>query len=90
MHENEEQLMSAEIKAYFLPLNVTSLIQPLKQSFLENLKRSYREKLLEKLIAGTEEEKVIACLKLFLKLKNVKHGITEVWKVVNLMTLQKL
>lgn len=82
--------MSAEIKAYFLPLNVTSLIQPLKQSFLENLKRSYREKLLEKLIAGTEEEKVIACLKLFLKLKNVKHGITEVWKVVNLMTLQKL
>lgn len=64
--------MSAEIKAYFLPLNVTSLIQTLKQSFLENLKRSYRKKLLEKLIAGTEEQKVIACLKQ-VKLKNVKH-----------------
>ncbi|GBM62792.1 hypothetical protein AVEN_19785-1 [Araneus ventricosus] len=60
---DEEQLASGEIKAYFLLPNVTSLLQPLDQDALENLKLNYRKKLLGKLIEDLEEQRATECLK---------------------------
>jgi len=38
-HPSEEELMKRDIKAIFLPPNVTSLIQPMDQGVIEWLKR---------------------------------------------------
>ncbi|XP_066145523.1 jerky protein homolog-like isoform X2 [Euwallacea fornicatus] len=41
-HPNAEELKSGEVKTMFLPPAVTSLIQPVDQGVLENLKCNYR------------------------------------------------
>ncbi|GBM49349.1 Jerky -like [Araneus ventricosus] len=87
-HLYEEQLASGEIKAYFLPPNVTSLIQPLNQAVLENLKRNYRKKLLGKLIKDLEEQRVTECLKEITQ-KDAVYWIAEAWKEIESTTLQK-
>lgn len=87
-HPDEEQLSSGDIKAYFLPPNVTSLAQPLDQGVLENLKRNYRKKLLGKLIEDLEEKGVTECLK-EITLKDAVYWIAEAWEDIQSTTLQK-
>ena len=51
-HPSNEELCSRDwlIKTMFLPANITSLIQPMDQGVLYNLKRRYKRNLLEKMI----------------------------------------
>ena len=51
-HPSTEELCSQDglIKTMFLPANTTSLIQPMDQGMLYNLKRRYTISLLEKMI----------------------------------------
>lgn len=51
-HPSTEELCSRDglIKTMFLPANTTSLIQPMDQGVLYNLKRRYKRNLLEKMI----------------------------------------
>ncbi|GBL76776.1 hypothetical protein AVEN_53446-1 [Araneus ventricosus] len=83
-----EQLASGEIKAYFLPPNVTSLIQPLDQGVPENLKRNYRKKLLGKLIEDLKKQRVTERLK-EITLKDAVYWIAEAWEEIESTTLQK-
>jgi hypothetical protein len=46
-HPDAQELCSGDIKAIFLPPNVTSLIQPLEEGVLEAMKRNYRRRLLQ-------------------------------------------
>ncbi len=43
------------ITCLFLPPNVTSLLQPMDQGVLENLKRRYKRELLRKLLLDSDE-----------------------------------
>lgn len=88
-HPSAEQLESGEIKAMFLPPAVTSLIQPMDQGVLENLKRNYRRLLLEHILAEVDEgANLTECLKK-LNLKNVVYWIASAWNQVKGSTLEK-
>lgn len=54
-HPDTQYLQDKDIKAIFLPPNVTSLVQPMDQGVLAALKKRYRRKLLSSLILGMEE-----------------------------------
>ena len=56
-HSSARTLVSADgkIKCMFLPPNVTSLIQPMDQGVIENIKRRYKKHLLRKLLLGSSE-----------------------------------
>lgn len=43
------------ITCLFLPPNVTSLLQPMDQGVLENLKRRYKKELMRKLLLDSDE-----------------------------------
>ena len=47
------QLVCRDIKAIFLPPNMTSLLQPMDQGVLQNIKLSYRKMLLQTLLLQT-------------------------------------
>lgn len=88
-HPSEEQLKSGEIRVMFLPPNVTSLIQPMDQGVLENLKRNYRRLLLEQILDQVDNGcNLVDCLK-EINLKNVAYWIAEAWSQVKNSTLQK-
>lgn len=83
------ELIDGDIKTIFLPPNVTSLIQPLDQGVLENLKRNYKRCLLRALLDGLEENcSVSDCLKK-VSLKDVIYWITEAWDSVRPETLER-
>ena len=79
--DNAPSLPSAEflqspdgnIKALFLPPNTTSLIQPMDQSVLENLKRRYRRELLRKLLLADTSTH-----------ETPELGVVKFWKKLNL------
>nr|XP_042913967.1 tigger transposable element-derived protein 4-like [Parasteatoda tepidariorum] len=54
-HTNIAQLASIEL--VFLPPNVTSVLQPLDQGVIQNLKLNYRKLLLKDLIAAIDQKK---------------------------------
>ena len=50
------QSPDGSIKCVFLPANTTSILQPMDQGILENLKRRYKRALLERLLLSLESE----------------------------------
>lgn len=88
-HPNEEELHSGDIRALFLPPNVTSLIQPMDQGILQSLKKKYRRILLQNLLLATEgEESVIGFLKT-VTVKDVLYWIAESWNDIKPETIAK-
>lgn len=88
-HPDVTALVNGDIKALFLPPNVTSLIQPLDQSVLETLKRRYRRNLLKQLITAMDEgETVTECLKR-VNMKDVIYWLADAWNDIKQSTLQK-
>lgn len=57
-HPSSEVLQTpdGEIQCFFLPANTTSVLQPMDQGVLENLKRRYKRALLEKLLLALDGE----------------------------------
>ncbi|XP_071043105.1 jerky protein homolog-like [Parasteatoda tepidariorum] len=88
-HPNDDELASDNIKALFLPPNVTSFIQPLDQGVLENIKRNYRKKLLKFLIEGIEENKSVPETLKSLNVKDAVYWIAEAWDEVKSDTIKK-
>ena len=70
-HPSTEHLQSqdGQIDAIFLSPNTTSLLQPMDQGVLENLKRRYRRELLRKLLLAD----TTTC-------EDPKLGVIEFWK----------
>lgn len=86
-HPSVDIIKDGEIKAMFLPPNVTSLCQPMDQGVLVTLKKLYRKKLLSCLIEGIDEG-----LDLVEKLKQIDMldvigWISESWDELNPLTL---
>ena len=78
-HPPDGELVCGEIKAIFLPPNVTPLLQPMDQGVLQNIKCFYRKMLLRSLI---ENEDDLLSITDILKTVNIKHliyWVTEAW-----------
>lgn len=54
-HPGVEELVSGDTKTIFCPQTSTPLLQPMDQGVLENLKRNYKNKLLNTLINAIDE-----------------------------------
>lgn len=88
-HPDVENMVSGEIKALFLPPNVTPLLQPMDQGVLENLKKNYKRKLLKNLITEIEDGKtVVECLKAT-TIKDVVYMTASAWEEVKPSTIEK-
>ena len=90
-HPDAEELVSADgqIFAFFLPPNVTSLIQPMDQGVLESLKRRYKKKLLHRLLLEDEVGTNIADFLKQVNMKVVVDFAAESWKEITTTTLRK-
>ena len=88
-HPNENELVfnDGQIVARFLPLNVTSLIQPMNQDFSECLKRIYHKSFLKELVSPTEGD-MLAFLKK-IDMLSVVEKIANAWEQVSHETLRK-
>lgn len=88
-HPNEEELKCGEIRALFLPPNVTSLVQPMDQGVLECLKKKYRRRLLQFLLQNTEGEGTVVEFLKKTTMKDVVYWVADSWDEVKAETLKK-
>lgn len=88
-HPDEEELKCGEIRALFLPPNVTSLIQPMDQGVFECLKKKYRRRLLQRLLQTTEGEGTIVEFLKNTTMKDVVYWVAESWDDIKTETLKK-
>ena len=88
-HPDECELVSGDIRALFLPPNVTSLIQPLDQGVLENLKRHYRQRLLKHLLEDLKNDLTVVESLKKINLKDIIYWLGESWSDVKESTLKK-
>lgn len=75
------------ITCCFLPANTTSLIQPMDQSVIVSMKRRYRKKFIQRLVAEEEDISLIDYWKSY-NLKNVVDNVSDAWADVSTQTLQ--
>ncbi|KAM6459279.1 jerky protein homolog-like [Liasis olivaceus] len=89
MHPDAEELQDGDIKAMFLPPNVTAICQPMDQGVLEMLKRNYCRKLLSTMIEEIEEgQNMIEKLKC-INVKDVAYWVARAWADVRAPTVAK-
>lgn len=88
-HPSEEELVKEDIKAIFLPPNVTSLIQPMDQGVIEWLKRRYRRKYISSILEKSEEGFNIFESMKSLNIKDAIYTIADSWEEIKPDTLQK-
>ena len=89
-HPSIEELCSQDglIKTMFLPTNTTSLIQPMDQGVLYNLKRRYKRHLLEKMILYETIDGLL--YDQFAKNVNIKdciHSVANAWEQIQSISL---
>ncbi|XP_064419100.1 jerky protein homolog [Latimeria chalumnae] len=85
-HPKEQELVSGNIFTIFLPANVTSLIQPMDQGVIQNMKCFYRKDFLRKLI---NHEGTIQDFQSQYNIKDVIFNIACAWKLVKSETLRR-
>ncbi|GBM61898.1 Jerky -like [Araneus ventricosus] len=85
-HPEEEMLTSGEIRAIFLPANVTSLIQPMDQGMIEAMKGHYKKKLISHILEC--EENLNEALKQ-INVKDVIYLIAQARQFVKAATIRK-
>lgn len=88
-HPSEEDLVKGDIKALFLPPNVTSLIQPMDQGVIEWLKRRYRRKYISSILEKSEEGHNLFEAMKFLNIKDAIYTIAAAWDELKPDTLRK-
>ncbi len=88
-HPSDDELVCGDIKAFFLPPNVTPLLQPMDQHVLQFLKLSYRKKLLRRILEDRDETpSLIAKLKM-INIKDVIYWVAEAWESTSENLLRK-
>jgi len=88
-HPDGGVLVDGDIKAVFLPPNVTPLIQPMDQGVIECLKRRYRRKLMTTIFDMTEEIQEISQALKCVNMKDVIYLLSLAWEEIPPETLQK-
>lgn len=86
-HPDVEYLCDGDIKAYFLPPNVTSLCQPMDQGVLAAVKKRYRHKLLTSLILAMDEGSDMVQKLKSIDLLDVVMWVNEAWNELDNITL---
>lgn len=86
-HPDAQYLKDKDIRAVFLPPNVTSLIQPMDQGVLASLKKRYRRKLLSSLILTMEEDNDLLSKLKKIDLLDVIGWVTQCWDELEPITL---
>lgn len=88
-HPPEEKLNEQEIAVNYFPPNTTSILQPMDQGIIENLKRHYRLKFLKFVLTainnGTD---LVLCIK-SINVKNVITWLDQSWNEVTDETIFK-
>lgn len=81
-HRPDQELASHDgnIQVMFLPPNCTALIQPMDQNVIQNVKVTYRKRLLQEVLLQ-EDENIARCLK-NVSLKDAVFALAESWKQV--------
>lgn len=87
-HPDEEVLCSGDIKAIFLPPNVTSLIQPMDQGVIEALKKSYRRKMLTYMLGEESQEQQLEELLKKINIKDAIYWLADAWSEIKIETLK--
>ncbi|XP_071633970.1 jerky protein homolog-like [Temnothorax longispinosus] len=88
-HSSAETLHINDITAYYLPPNTTSLIQPLDQGIIENVKRRYRSRLLSSVISEQNRNIDIITYLKSINIKDAIYWISEAWNDVTASTIFK-
>ena len=78
-------MQNATIKVIFLPLNVTSFLQPMDKSVNENVKRLYRKQLLRKILLHKVEHSTT----MQIDLKECCMRVADAWNLVQVSTLKR-
>lgn len=86
-HPGENILSSGEIKALFLPPNVTPLIQPMDQGVIECLKKKYRRKFVGSIVEQEDSDLIQAIKKL--NIKDFIYTVASAWNEISPGTLKK-
>ena len=76
-HPSQMQLVNRDVKAFFLPPNVTSILQPMDQGVLQNMKLNYRKMLLQFLIER-EDCSILEKMK-NITIKDANYWLAEAW-----------
>lgn len=87
-HPSENELRKGEIIVKFLPPNVTSLLQPMDQGVLENLKRHYRRFLLQCVLDENSEDDLRSAMRK-INMKHVVYWASQAWNNVRTSTIAK-
>ncbi len=77
------------IKCLYLPPNVTSLVQPMDQGVLENVKRRYKRQLLRKLLLGSAEHESFIEFAKSLTIKDAVYIAAQSWNEISYTPLQR-
>lgn len=88
-HPSQNDLVKGDIKALFLPPNVTSLIQPLDQGVIEWIKRRYRRKYISSILDKSEEGCNIFEAMKSLNVKDAIYTLAASWDELKPDTLRK-
>ncbi|XP_067123781.1 jerky protein homolog-like [Centruroides vittatus] len=76
-----------KFKVVYLPPNVTSVLQPMDQGFIESFKGYYRKALLRVVMLGEECEKTIQQVYTEINLKDAMYMAADAWATVKDTTL---
>ena len=81
--------MFSHVRVSFLPPNTTSVIQPIDQGIIRNLKVMYRKQVIQKIITEIDGRQVQASeLSKKMTLLDAAHMISRAWKQVTPTTIQ--
>lgn len=88
-HASTEELVNGDIKAIFLPPNVTPLLQPMDQEVLQNMKCVYKKMLLRSLIENEDSSQTILQSLKKINIKDVIYWLGEAWDNLKEQLLRK-
>lgn len=83
----EEVNTDPNFRIMFLPPNCTAILQPMDQNLIENIKVSYRKRLLNNIILH-EGEEIITILKQF-NLKDAVNNLDQSWRTITSKNIKK-
>lgn len=83
-HPPVDQLVSGNIFTVYLPPNVTSVIQPMDQGVIQNMKMHYRKDFMRKLL--NTDDMIVEFQKKF-NIKDAVYCVSQAWQSVKKCTL---
>lgn len=78
-HPASDELADGEIRALFLPVNVTAICQPMDQGVLSSLKKKYRRRLLTSLISAIDDNEDCRTALKKIDMLDVIRWVSEGW-----------